>query len=72
MVKEIFRESKTLSVLHHKNIISLKRTFLHNTDLVLIMEYVPDGELKKLVQDRKGLTELEGKLLIKINIHVKF
>ena len=63
LVKEIFRESKTLSVLHHRNIISLKRTFLYNTDLVLIMEYAPGGELKKYVLDNKGLSELDGKLI---------
>lgn len=75
LVKEIFRESKTLSVLHHKNIIELERTFLNcqnsildngtttaKNELVLIMEYVPDGELKKLVMDRKGLSETEGKI----------
>jgi serine/threonine protein kinase len=62
LVKEIFRESKTLSVLHHRNIISLERTFMHGNDLILIMEYVPDGELKKLVQDAKGLSEVDGKL----------
>ena len=46
LIKEIFRESKTLSVLSHKNIISLKRTFLYENNIVLIMEYAPDGELK--------------------------
>lgn len=46
LVKEIFRESKTLSVLQHKNIISLQRTFLYENNIVLIMEYAPDGELK--------------------------
>jgi len=61
LVKEIFRESKTLSVLQNKNIIGLKRTFLYNNDLVLIMEYAPDGELKKYVQDNKGLSEITGK-----------
>lgn len=70
LVKEIFRESKTLSVLHHKNIISLKRTFMYNNDLVLIMEYAPDGELKKYVQDNKGVTEVNGKqFCINFNHH---
>ena len=46
LVKDIFRESKTLSVLQHKNIIGLKRTFLYHNNIVLIMDYAPDGELK--------------------------
>lgn len=46
LVKEIFRESKTLNALAHRNIISLKRTFMYNNNIVLIMDYAPDGELK--------------------------
>ena len=61
LVKEIFRESKTLSVLQNKNIIALKRTFMYNNDLVLIMEYAPDGELKKYVQENKGISEVDCK-----------
>ena len=61
LVKEIFRESKTLSVLQHKNIITLHRTFLHKNDIVLIMEYAPDGELKKYVLENGGVSEI-GKL----------
>lgn len=56
-VKEIFRESQTLAVLQHRNIIGLKRTFLHNNNIVLIMEYAPGGELKKYVIENKGLPE---------------
>lgn len=58
LVKEIFRESKTLNVLQHKNIISLKRTFLHKNDIVLIMEYAPDGELKNYVIENGGISEI--------------
>jgi serine/threonine protein kinase len=73
LVKEIFRESKTLSVLQHKNIISLKRTFLHKNDIVLIMEYAPDGELKNYVIENRGVTEIgkTPKILI-ILIFVNF
>ena len=46
LVKEIFRESKILSVLQHKNIVSLKEAFLYENNIVLIMEYAADGELK--------------------------
>ena len=46
LVKEIFRESKTLSVLQHRNIVCLKEAFLYENNIVIIMEYAPDGELK--------------------------
>lgn len=46
LVKEIFRESRILSVLQHKNIVSLKEAFLFENNIVLIMEYAADGELK--------------------------
>lgn len=68
LVKEIFRESKTLSMLQHKNIISLKRAFLHNNNIVLIMDYAPDGELKQYVIENNGVQETSKSLLISLQI----
>lgn len=71
LVKEIFRESKTLSVLQHKRIVDLKRTFLYNNNIVLIMDYAPGGELKKYVMDNKGVEEVSKYFFIsQIYIHL--
>jgi serine/threonine protein kinase len=59
MITEIYKESNVLKSLKHRNIIQLHKTFLHKTDIVLIMEVCAGGELKKLIQDQNGLSEFE-------------
>lgn len=42
----------------HKNIIRLNQTFIHKSDLVLIMEHADGGELKALVKEKDGIDEM--------------
>jgi serine/threonine protein kinase len=49
MIEEIFRESKTLSLLDNRNIIGFHHAFVLKSDLVLIMEYAGGGELRDYV-----------------------
>jgi len=65
MISEIYKESKTLKSLKHKNIIKLYTTFLHKSDLILIMEVCEGGELKALVKEKGGLDELYARDIIR-------
>jgi len=53
-VNEIYREVKALKRLTHPNIIELYHAFLWKNFIILIMEYVSGGELRKYLND-KGL-----------------
>ena len=63
MISEIYKEANVLKTLKHRNIIQLEKTFLHKTDIVLIMELCDGGELKKLIEDKNGLTEFEARFI---------
>lgn len=65
MISEIYKESKTLKSLKHKNIIRLYTTFLHKADLILIMEACEGGELKELVKSKGGFDELYARDIIR-------
>jgi len=45
-ISELYKEAKCLNSLKHKNIIKLQQTFVHKTDLIMVMEYADGGELK--------------------------
>jgi len=47
--EDIYRESKVLNMVQHKNIIGLEQSFILKSDLILIMEYADGGELVDLV-----------------------
>ena len=49
-IEEIDRESKTLKMLDHKHIIKLYHTFVHDKELIMIMELASGGELKDYVE----------------------
>lgn len=58
-VKEIFRESRTMRLLNHSNIVKLHFAFLHKKDIVLIMEYAGGGELRSFIREHpEGCSEL--------------
>lgn len=60
-VDEIYKESKSLNNLSHPSIIKLIYFFRQDNCVVLIMEYASGGELKKYVQDKGHLNELEAR-----------
>lgn len=60
-IEEIDKESKTLKMLNHKNIIKLFYAFVVKSELLLIMEYADGGELYAYVEEKKGLSELESR-----------
>lgn len=60
-VEEIYREAQALQKLSHPNIVQLYNAFLWKNSVVLVMEYIPGGELYKLVKDKGGLTECEAR-----------
>ena len=61
-VEEIYKETQALKKLNHPNIVKLYHTFPLKNSMVLIMEYVSGGELRKLVESKHnyGLTEVEA------------
>ena len=52
-------------MLNHKNIIKLYSAFVLKNELILIMEYADGGELVTYVEEKKGLQEVEARMLIK-------
>lgn len=50
-MEEIYRESKTMKMLNHKNIIKLYYTFVKGENVVNIMEYASGGELGDYVTE---------------------
>jgi serine/threonine protein kinase len=63
-MEEIFRESKTLRLLGHRNIISLFHFFLIDKYAVLIMEFCSGGELYHYLKEKGKLDEIEGRRII--------
>lgn len=64
-IEDIYKESKILQMLNHKNIIKLISAFVLKSDLILIMEYAEGGELYDYVAEKKGLDEIESRQIIK-------
>lgn len=64
-IEDIYKESKILQMLNHKNIIKLYSAFVLKNELILIMEYADGGELVAYVEEKKGLSEVEARSLIK-------
>lgn len=59
---EIYREAQALKRLSHGNIIQLYHAFLWTNNVILIMEYVPGGELRQYLNDKgKALSEMEAR-----------
>ena len=52
-----------MKMLNHKNIIKLYNNFVLKNELLLIMEYAEGGELMKYVEEKKGLSEIEARLI---------
>ena len=64
-VEEIYKEAQALKKLNHPNIVKLYHAFLWQHYVVLVMEYVPGGELLHYVNQKagKGLSESEAKTI---------
>ena len=63
-VAEIYRESQALKKLSHPHIIKLHYAFIWKDFVVLIMENVPGGELRKYINAKgagEGLPEKEAR-----------
>ena len=52
-------------MLNHKNIIKLYSAFVLKDELILIMEYADGGELVEYIEEKKGLSEVEARNLIR-------
>jgi serine/threonine protein kinase len=48
-VEEVFKEAKSLQKLNHPNIIKLINVFTLKSNLVLMIEYLPGGDLKNFL-----------------------
>ena len=64
-IQDIDRESNTLKMLNHKNIIKLHSGIVIKNELLLIMEYADGGELVAYVEEKEGLPELECRSIFK-------
>jgi serine/threonine protein kinase len=64
-IEDIYKEAKILQMLNHKHIIKLYSAFVLKNELILIMEYADGGELVEYVEEKKGLSEVEARSLIK-------
>lgn len=64
-ISDIDKESKTLKMLNHKNIIKLYQAFVVKNELLLIMEYADGGEMIEYVEEKKGLDEVECRSLFR-------
>lgn len=51
--------------MNHKNIIKLYSAFVVKNEAILIMEYADGGELVDYVEEKKGLSEIEARSIIK-------
>lgn len=63
-VEEIYKEAQALKKFDHPNIVKLYHAILWKNFVVLIMEYVPGGELSEYVKEKggeTGLTEMEAR-----------
>ena len=52
-------------MLNHKNIIKLEQAFVHDNNLLLIMEYADGGEVEQYVEEKQGLDEMEARNLFR-------
>lgn len=57
-MEEIYRETATLKKLDHRNIVTLYRAFVDKKQVIMLMEYVSDGELLSYVDDFGPLSEV--------------
>lgn len=71
-IEEIYREEKNLQTLNHPNIIKLVNVFKIHAQLILILEYLPGGDLKHFLAKRRettnecksGLSEAEVRAIL--------
>jgi serine/threonine protein kinase len=50
--KHILREISIMKLIHHKNVILLKDVLVSNNKYYLILDYCPNGDLKKFMKNR--------------------
>lgn len=68
-IQKGLKEAKYLITLDHINIINLESVFLLKKNIIIFMEYIPGGELKNYLLNRKSpMSEQEALKLMKILI----
>lgn len=60
-VEEIFRETQALQKLIHSNIVNLYHGFVYNKNVILIMEYVSGGDMRKYIAEKGSIKESEAR-----------
>jgi len=61
-VGEIYKEAQAMKKFDHPNIVKLYHALLWKNFVVLIMEYVPGGELTEYLKQTAELSEFEAKI----------
>lgn len=64
-VEVIYKEAKALEKLSYSSIVQLYHAFIWEKNVVLIMEYIPGGELYQYVKAKNGINELEARKIFK-------
>lgn len=62
--RRFIKEAKTLSKLHHPNIVHVLDLFEENNTAYYVMEYIDGGSLDKLISDKQKLSMTESRFLI--------
>jgi serine/threonine protein kinase len=65
MLYNMSRECMILKEMSHKNIIKFHTFFTHNDNFYLVMDYARGGELSKLLEEKRKLSETEAKKIFK-------
>lgn len=62
-LKSVIGEVETMTLLNHPNIVKLEETFKDDTNLWIVMEYLPGGELLQLLKNER-LSENLTRLIV--------
>lgn len=63
-LSEVMGEVETMSLLNHPNIVHLEETFQDEQMLWIVMEYVPGGELHKVLKEKGFFSESVARRII--------
>ena len=62
LTKKVKREIQLLESFHHPNIVKLYEVIDSNTNLMLVMEFLPGGELYNVIERNGKLTEQKARV----------
>lgn len=63
--RKVQTEIRLLSVMQHKNIIKLYEVLETKSEIYMVMEYAPGGDLLNFMKNRRSLPEAEARLIFK-------